>query len=613
MAPANMSRRDALTLLGGAGAGLALPGCVHAGATEAPGSAVRALLDDIAWRLIEQAPEAATSLGIDTGEHAALRSRLSDRSVEGMARLARILREDLARVETLEGSGLDAADNTNVEVVKSAYRTALDGFALPYGDVAVGGWRNTPYAVIQNVGAYIDIPRFLDADHPVRDIGDVHAYLSRLSAMPGALDGETGRIRSAREMGLVPPDFLLDTAIAQMEKSIADARAGGVLVGSLTRRMKENLGYLGEYGIHAQSIVTGEVVPALEEQLAELKRQRRVATGDPGMHARPHGEEFYAWALRAATTTTLSPDEIHELGLEELAALHARMEPILASLGYTSGTVGERMTALAADPRFQFAEGDPGRAQIIAFIAERLEWIRGQMPRAFRRLVSGNVEVRRLPEAEEPGAPVAYGGPGSIDGSIPGKMWINLHTTGLHRRFDLPTLVHHEAIPGHVWQGEYANRLPLIRSILTFNAFSEGWALYAQQLADELGAYEGDPAGRLGYLQSLAFRACRMVVDTGLHARGWSRAQAVDFFVTRNGDNPEAMASEVDRYCSWPGQACGYKMGHSEILRQRTRAQAALGTRYDLRDFNQAIVEGGNVPLDVLSGNVSAYVEAANA
>ena len=187
-------------------------------------------------------------------------------------------------------------------------------------------------------------------------------------------------------------------------------------------------------------------------------------------------------------------------------------------------------------------------------------------------------------------------------------MWINLRTTDLHRKYDLPTLVHHEAIPGHVWQGEYANRLPLIRSMLAFNAYSEGWALYGEQLADELGAYDNDPVGRLGYLQSLAFRACRMVVDTGLHTKGWGREQAVQFFMQKNGNKREEIASEVDRYCSWPGQACGYKMGHSEINLQRSRAQQALGSAYDLRDFDQAVVDGGNVPLDVLATNIDDYI-----
>ena len=334
---------------------------------------------------------------------------------------------------------------------------------------------------------------------------------------------------------------------------------------------------------------------------------------DAGLWARPGGPEFYRWALKASTTTSMTPDEIHQMGLDQVAELHGRMDTILKGLGYTQGSVGSRMTALSDDPRYKFAEGDPGRADIMAFIQERLRIIRAQLPRAFRTLVRGNLEVKRLPPEEEPGAPGAYGGAGSIDGSIPGKFWINLRTTDLHRKYDLPDLAHHEAIPGHVWQGEYSNQLPLIRTMLAFNAYSEGWALYAEQLADELGVYDDFVVGRLGYLQSLAFRACRLVVDTGLHHKRWTREQGVRYFVEVNGSKPEEVASEVDRYCSWAGQACGYKVGHSEIVRQRSRAQAALGTRYDLRDFNDTVVKGGNVPLDVLAKNVDAYVAAAKA
>ena len=218
------------------------------------------------------------------------------------------------------------------------------------------------------------------------------------------------------------------------------------------------------------------------------------------------------------------------------------------------------------------------------------------------------MEIRRIPVNEELGAPGAYGGAGSKDGTIPGRMWINLRSTDLHRKYDLADLTYHETIPGHVWEGEYSNRLPLIRSILAFNAFSEGWALYGEQIADELGAYDEFKVGRLGYLQSLAFRACRMVVDTGLHHKRWSRQRAVDFFVQRNGSKPDEVASEVDRYCSWPGQACGYKVGHSEIARQRGLAQTALGDKYDFKAFNDAVILGGNAPLDVMAKNVSRYV-----
>jgi len=415
-------------------------------------------------------------------------------------------------------------------------------------------------------------------------------------------------VQAARAAGLVPPAFLLDKAIRQMTLSVQGARAGGTLVESLARRTKT---IPGDWAGRARAIAAGEIAPALERQLAELQAQRRVATDDPGIAARPHGEAFYRWALRASTTTSMSPDEIHALGLHEVERLHAQMDPILKAIGLSQGSVGARMQALAKDPRYQFAEGDAGRAEIVAFINDRLRWIRAQMPRAFHTVVDPNMEVKRLPPEEEPGAPAAYGGAGSIDGKIPGRMWINLRTTELHSRYSLADLTFHEAIPGHVWQGEYTHQMPRIRQMLSFNAYSEGWALYAEQLADELGAYAEDRVGRLGYLQSLAFRACRLVVDTGIHAKRWTRAQGVQYFVDVNGSNPLEVASEVDRYCSWPGQACGYKVGHSEIVRQRERAQAALGRAFDLRAFDDTLVRGGNVPLDVLARNVDEYVRTA--
>lgn len=602
---AALSRRSALHVLAAGTAAIALPGRSIAAASAAD-TAAAPLLDGIAWSLLDHVPESATGLGVDTGAHAGLRSRLEDRSAGGRAAYAATVRKGLAAVEAFDAAGLDHSIRTSLSVVKSAFGTALDGFALPYGDVAVGGWRNTPYVVIQNVGAYLDTPRFLDADHPVNTPADADAWIARLSQFDAQLDGELERVKAATAQGLVPPDFLLDRAIAQMTSSIDDAsKDGGSLVISISGRTAK---MKGAWAADARRIVSGQVVPAMRRQLAELQHQRTLARSDPGMRERPHGAEYYAWALRASTTTHVPPEEVHQRGLQELADLHARMDPILHSLGYTQGSVGARMTALGEDKRFMFPEGDPGRAEILAFIRQSIDWIRAQMPRAFRQLVPGNVEVRRLPLSEEPGAPTAYGGAGSKDGTVPGKMWINLRSTDLHRKYDLPTLVHHEAIPGHVWQGEYANRLPLIRSILAFNAYSEGWALYGEQLADELGAYDSDPVGRLGYLQSLAFRACRMVVDTGLHAKGWSREDAVRFFMEKNGNKREEVVNEVDRYCSWPGQACGYKMGHSQIVAQRSRAMAALGDAYDLRDYDQAVVDGGNVPLDVLAANVDEYI-----
>ena len=608
-----LSRREAFTALGASGAFIALPACTRGitatigPATEAEASA---LLDSIAENLLWLSPESATSLGIDKDARAPLRARLADRSQAGQDKIETTLRADLARAEAIDISNLAHSTRTSVEVVRSAYRTALEGFALPYGDVAVGGWRNTPYVVIQNVGAYLDVPRFLDSDHQIRNAADAEAYIARLDSYPAQLDGELGRIQDARGRGLVPPAFLIDKAITQMEASLKGARQGGGLVESIERRTAE-ADIAGDWAARARAITRQKVAPALERQLAELRTQRQTATNDAGMWARPGGDAFYAWALKASTTTSMTPDEVHRMGLDQLSELHGRMDPILKKLGYSQGSVGERMQALAKDPRYKFSEGDKGRAEIMAYIQEWLGKFRTRLPQAFRTMVRGNLEVKRLPPEEEPGAPGAYGGAGSIDGTIPGKFWINLRTTDLHSKYSLPDLAAHEAIPGHVWQGEYANQLPLIRTLLSFNAYSEGWALYAEQLMDELGAYDDFEVGRLGFLQSLAFRAVRLVVDTGLHAKRWTREQGVAFFVERNGSNPEEVASEVDRYCSWPGQACGYKIGHTEIVRQRSRAQSELGDRYDLRDFNDAVVKGGNVPMDVLARNVGDYIATA--
>ena len=608
--PHRISRRQSLALLGGAASTLALTGCqtLSAGAS-APDTAeaakAAALLDVLANKMIALNPEGASSLGVDTRANAFLRSRLGDRSQQGQAQIAALLRVGLQAATQIDPGRLDAAASTSIAVVKSAFSAALDGFALPYGDVAVGGWRNTPYVVIQNVGGYLDVPRFLDSEHRVENAADAEAYLARLEQFPALLDGELERIRDARSKGLVPPAFLLDKAIRQMVLTLKDANAGGGLVQSLVRRTKT---IPGNWDARARALATGPVATALSRQLAELKAQRAVATMDAGLLKRPHGQEWYAWGLRASTTTRHSPAEIHAMGLEALKDLQGQMDPILRSLGYTQGTVGQRMTALGKDPRFGFTNDDAGRAEIIKLMQDKIAFIRTKLPQAFGKLMPGRLEIRRLPIAEEDGAPGAYGGAGSKDGTVPGKIWLNLGDVNRHSRYSLATLAFHEGIPGHVWQGEYANALPLIRTLLAFNAYSEGWALYAETLGDELGAYDGDPVGRLGYLQSIAFRACRLVVDTGLHDRGWSRERAIQWFAETNGSGLSEVTPEVDRYCSWPGQACGYKVGHSEILAQRARARSELGARYDLRDFDDAVVGGGNVPLDVLGSNVSRYI-----
>jgi uncharacterized protein (DUF885 family) len=614
----DFSRREAIAAFGAAGAALAMPGCAPrlvppaAGAAASADAAVQALLAGMAEALLVEYPENAAALGIDKDARSALKSRLTDRSVAGNRRRASAAAARLAQINAIDERPMSQAVRTDLGVARTAHELAVAGHAFPFGDVVIlnnqWSYRNTPYIVAQNSGAFIEYPDFLDSNHAIASKADAEAYLARLEAYAANLDGETALLQRNAAAGVIAPAFLLDKTLRQMKAARAEPVANWVVVTSIARRAEA----LGDYGQRAARIAAGRVAPALDRQIAELERHRKRATSDAGVWRLPDGEAYYAWALKAATTSSLTPDEVHRIGLEQVRELAAQMDPLLRAQGLTSGTVGQRMTELGKQSRHLFPNTDAGRAEILTYVNERTDDIRRRMPQAFATLVPGNLIIKRVPPEIEAGAPGGYAAAGSLDGSVPGNYYINLRDTSIWPRYALPTLTYHEGIPGHIWQGEYSYRLPLIRSLLAFNSYSEGWALYAEQIADELGVYEDDPLGRLGYLQSMSFRACRLVVDTGLHAKRWTRAQAIEWFATTNGSTVEEVQSEVDRYCNWPGQACGYKVGHIEINRLRTRAQAALGPRFDIRQFNDAAVKGGNVPLDVLARNIGDYI-AANA
>ncbi len=603
--PTTTSRRDFLIA---SGATLALS-TLPADAAQTSDAKAEAALADMAEQMLADYPESATSLGIDKDARASLKSKLFDRTPAGVEAAKSHAMTRLDKLKAIDLKALSAGTATDVDVVRTAHETAMEGYAFPFGDMAAinSNWsyRNSPYVVAQNTGAFVETPDFLDSSHQIAKAADADAYLARLESYARNLDGETARLKADAARGVILPAFLLDKTLKQQQGALAQPLAQWVPVTSIAKRAKD---YPGDYGAKALAIVTDKVAPALKRQADELASHRMKATDGAGVWKLKDGEAYYAWALKAGTTTTKSPDEVHQMGQEQLKALQSQMDVLLKSLGMTKGTVGERMTALGNDPKYLFPNTDAGRQQILDYINGRIADIRTRLPRAFATLVPGRLIVKRVPVEIEAGAPGGYAGPGTMDGSVPGNYYINLRDTSMWPRQSLPTLSYHEGIPGHVWQGEYTFKLPLVRSLLAFNAYSEGWALYAEQLADELGVYEGDTVGKLGYLQSISFRACRLVVDTGLHAKRWTRAQAIDWFVSTNGSTVEEVQGEVDRYCAWPGQACGYKVGHSEIVRLREKAKTALGAKYDLRLFDDAVVKGGNVPMTVLGRNIDAHI-----
>jgi uncharacterized protein (DUF885 family) len=599
------NRRDFMV---GTGAALALANLPARAAGDGDAAAEK-LLAETAEEIMVDYPETATSLGIDKDKRVALKSKLQDRSAAGQKAIEQRIAKRLEHLKAVDTSRLSDGARIDVDVVRTAHEFAAQGFKFPYGDSALlntsWAYRNAPYVVAQNTGAFLEIPSTLDEQHSVDTPADADAYLARLEAYAGQLDGETGRLKAAAAQNVIAPDFLLDKTLAQIKLARGGKIADWQVVQSLARRTKQ---MSGDYAGRATKIATDKVAPALDRQIAELEAHRKRATSDAGVWKLPRGDEYYSWALRVGTTTQMTPDQVHAMGQEELRALQSEMDGILKKQGLTQGTVGERMTALGKDQRYHFADSDEGRAKVMEYLNGRITDIRKRLPRAFATLVPGNMEIKRMAPEVEPGAPGAYGGAGTIDGKVPGKFWINLGTMENWTTYNLATLSYHESIPGHVWQGEYTFKLPLMRSLLSFNAYTEGWALYAEQLAAELGVYDNDPVGRLGYLQSIAFRACRLVVDTGLHVKRWTRKHAIEWFATTNGSSLGEVTSEVDRYCAWPGQACGYKVGHSEINRLRTKAQKELGAKFDLRQFNDALVIGGGVPMVVLARNIDAFI-----
>lgn len=562
----------------------------------------QAILDRITEQRLKLSPEAATKFQRDKGELAFLRSQLTDQSAAGVVARAAMLRASMAELANVPTVALSPLMRTNVAVVQTAFGSALEGFAFGYGDVSVGSYRNSPYVVIQNVGAFIDAPLFLDNNHLVSSPADADSYLARMEAYASQLDGETEQLKADFGKGVVAPDFLIQKTVAALTLAQSGPPAQWQVVAALAKR---TAAMPGDYAARGEAIAVNSIGPALQRQLAEMQRQLPSADNRAGAWKLPRGDAYYAWALSAGTTTKMSPDQVHTMGLEQLKMLQAQMEPILQGLGYSQGPVAARVAALGKDPRFAVPSTDAGREEILGIMRSRLAAIALRMPELFSEMVSPDVKVVRQAPAEEIGGAGAYGDAGTPDRSVPPMIRVNLRSTEGLARYTLPDLAYHEGIPGHGWQGQYVFKLPLIRSMLEFNAYSEGWALYAETLADEIGIYKDAPVERLGYLQSLSFRAARLVVDTGLHQKRWTREQAVAWFADHTGENRQG---EVDRYCAWPGQACGYKVGHSHILTQREKARTALGTRFDLRTFNDAVVNGGAVPMGVLDGIIDRYV-----
>ncbi len=608
---------DRRQLLFSAAAGVAgaLPGQTMA-APAAGDAALDRYFDGLSQQILDDSPEQATYLGLDTGAHAARKSRLSDASWAHVEHDRVWCREQLAKLARFPDAALSPRARLNKAVVVYAMALGRDAAPFNYGDNTLSSAMSeaaSPYVVSQQSGVYSAGPEFLDSAHQVETKADAEAYLARVQVIARTMGQESDRIRRDAGLGVIAPDFILANTIGQQEGILAVPAAQARLVSTLVRKTRE-AGLDGDWGARCRALVEKEVYPALGAQLSMLKGLQPKSTHDAGVWRLPDGEAYYRWLLREGTSTSLTPDEVHAMGLEQNKAIEARMDGLLRAQGLTQGSVGDRMTALGKDPRYLFPDSDAGREQLLTYLNGLISGVRPQLSKAFNLKLKAPVIAKRVPIDIQDGAGQGYMNTGSLDGSRPSTYYINLKSTSNWPKFSLPSLTYHETVPGHAWQGAYlteTGKLPLIRILLSgFNAYVEGYALYAEQLADEIGMYDSDWAGRLGYLQGQKFRAVRLVVDTGLHAKRWSREQAVQWAMDNSGRTRQSMESEIDRYCGTPGQACGYKVGHTEINRLRDRARRALGAKYDLRSFDDLLVKTGSVPLTVLGGEVDRFIRA---
>ncbi len=578
-----------------------------AGGKAAADTSLDMLFTQFADEMLKRVPERATSLGLDVGPLADLRGKLHEESLAAIAQDKKDTARRLSALRAIDRAGLKGLDAVNYDTV--LFSLSTEDEANRMFDYGTGGARS-PYVLSQLTGAYQSVPDFLDTQHPLKTQADAEDYLTRVGAFATLMDQELAVFNHDAALGVVPPDFIIDKTLQQMGVLLATPPEKATIVASLVRRTA-SAKLSGDWETRVLAAYKSQVLPALQRQVDALRAARVHAVHSAGVARLPKGGDFYRLGLKTYTTASISPADIHKTGLDLVASLSAQIDTLLRRQGMNDGTVGQRLAAMAADKKYVYDDTDEAKEKLIADLNGLVAVMQGKLPERFDHLPKVTVQIRRVPKAIEAGAPGGYYQRGALDGSRPGAYYINLRDTAEWPRWTLPTLTYHEAIPGHHLQISLAQetaKLPLIRKMGGFSGYSEGWALYAEQLAVEMGMYDTDPLGQIGQLQAALFRAVRLVVDSGLHAMDWSRETAVDYYVAALGDKKSAAVTEVERYCVWPGQACSYMIGKLAWLRLRDQAKTAMGARFDIKKFHDAGLLSGAVPLDVLDRVIGAYI-----
>lgn len=523
-------------------------------------------------------------------------------------------REMFARVEEIRDT-LNSYDDEDLSPGQLQTKAILNW--MLEAAIELKEFRHYGYPVNQLFGVQNSFPSFMESAHQIHSEDDAEDYIIRLTKVRTKFEQVLEGLKIREEKGIVPPTFVIEKVLEEMNNFVEQPVQDNILYTSFV----EKLDKVGDLDAATRNDLADRAAAAIETDVHDayalfidyFDYLKPLSTRDAGVWKFPDGDRFYRLALKGYTTVDKDPEEIHNIGLAEVDRIQTRMLEILAAEGYDPAPGFEAVWKQVVDEeRFYYPDTDEGREQILEDYAAIIEEIEAGMNAAFATRAKADVVVRRIPEFKEKTAPGAYYERPALDGSRPGTFYANLYDIKATPKFGMRTLAYHEAVPGHHWQGSISQELediPFIRTMLPFTAYSEGWALYSERLAWELG-FQKNPYDNLGRLQAELFRAVRLVVDTGIHAKRWTREQAIDYMARNTGIAMSDVISEIERYIVNPGQACAYKVGMMEILRLRAHAKEALGDKFDLREFHDVVLTNGAVPLEILGQLVDGYIDS---
>ena len=574
-------------------------------------------LDELAAININSDPELRSILGFADDGIGDLSNQMTDVSLERRAELRAEIDHILEAVHSYDRDALEGQERWSHDLSTWLYTVQADLLAFDWAP----SWMQlgtSVYAVDQLFSIPVSIPQFMQNHHAVRNEGDAENYIARLQAIGQKIDEVSDNFDMQQEHGVIPPKVALEGAAGQIRTLIEAEPEHNFFVEALRVKLES----LADMDAERQQALLAEASEAVEAHTNPayarlLARIEKTLTEDPpnqGVWALPDGQAFYNAALRWNTSTNLTADEIHQIGLEEVARVEQLMDDLLKAQGLEEGSVGERVTQLAEDPRFAYEDSAAGRSEVIADVEAALDRLDSHIPDYFNRVPEQPLQVQPVPAHAEATAPGGYYFPPALDGSRPGTFFINLGDIASHTRWSLPTLAYHEGAPGHHFQISLAQTLddlPFLRRMLNPSPYTEGWALYAEQLAAEMGIYDEDPLGDLGRLQAEMFRSVRLVVDTGLHYKRWTPEQAEAYMIENTGMNRRDVRAEINRYLVQPGQATSYKIGHLQMLELRENAKERLGEDFDIGQFHDVVLSNGALPLLVLEQVVAEWVASA--